>query len=665
MIFILGILFLIICFITFTLPAQRLLKIIKFEVVSPIENFFLSTVIGIVGFTLIAYILAALHLRILMYLIPLVGLWSKAPELRSWSLRFFSLPKLTLVPKSLVLIFIIGIIGQVVINAPSGWMYEDGLYFYSSHGHDGVWHLALMEEMKRPIFPFQNPEYAGHQLQNYHFFVDLLMSEMSRLFYFSNLDVYFRFMPVVFSLLLGLGSYLLVTNWTGDKRAGWWAVFFTYFAGSFGFILTLIRDHKLGGESIFWVSQTQSVLGNPPHAAAFVILIAVLILLLKFFRADFKWPVFVLIAVLGGALIEFKVYAGVLLLGGLLVVGLWELMKRRQPKPLYLFGSTLLVAMAIYLPNSSNSQDFLIWQPWWFIRTMVVAGDRLDWLDLELRRQTYIAEHNWKRVIQLETTALLIFMVGNLGMRFLGFLTFIRKIKSMFSDNFDLCFMAMTTASFLIPVFFLQKGVAWNVIQFEQYFLLLFGFLAAISVNQFLNWIKKVRIRNFITVVIIILALPTQIGLLQQFYGNLPLSKISFGELEGLKYLQDNTSIDDIILTAPFSRYARDSFGLPPVPISSWYETGYVPAFSGRRTLISDHEQLDIMGYQIKSLLTEREQVFKTPDNSLKNDFLKKYQIGYIYLAPKQQFATTSADLQADIVFSNNDVQIYKVRFQP
>ena len=27
----------------------------------------------------------------------------------------------------------------------------------------------------------------------------------------------------------------------------------------------------LGGESIFWVSQTQSVLGNPPHAAAFIV----------------------------------------------------------------------------------------------------------------------------------------------------------------------------------------------------------------------------------------------------------------------------------------------------------------------------------------------------------------------------------------------------------
>src|SRR5437879_9715117 len=36
-------------------------------------------------------------------------------------------------------------------------------------------------------------------------------------------------------------------------------------------IVTFLKDQSLGGESIFWASQIQSSIGNPPQAAAFII----------------------------------------------------------------------------------------------------------------------------------------------------------------------------------------------------------------------------------------------------------------------------------------------------------------------------------------------------------------------------------------------------------
>ena len=517
--FFLGLIFLALAFITLVTPIYAVVK--KYDKnLDDLEKITISAVLGLVIFTLVAYILAFLHLRFLMYLFPFIGVW----YLIKFRKDFLSF-RLKIASKKLFwLVFIIGIIGMVAVNAPSGLPYKDGIYFWSSHGHDGVWHLGLMNEFHKDIFPFQNPELAGSRLQNYHFFSDLLMSEFSRLFYFSNLDIYFRFMPTLFAILLGLTSFIFARLWSKKESGGIWAMFFLYFCGSFGYFLTIPRAHNLVGEAIFWVTQTQSILGNPPHAAAFIVITIFLFALLKYLNHRTLFY-FLVCTILGGAVIEFKVYAGVLIIGGLLVVGIFELIFKRAYQLLLLFFTTLAAALAIYLPNSVNSQDFLIWQPWWFIRTMVVATDRLNWPDLELRRQTYIADHNWKRVIQLEGTAFLIFLFGNLGMRFIGFWIIFKQCKAnIFKNSFNLFFLTITTASFFIPVFFLQKGVAWNAIQFNQYFLLLFGFLTGLSMVDILSKFKNMNLKIMTGLMVFLLAVPTQLGLLWQFCFNHPLS---------------------------------------------------------------------------------------------------------------------------------------------
>ena len=467
-------------------------------------------------------------------------------------------------------------------------------------------------------------------------------------------------MPIVFAALLGLGSFIFVRAWSRSELAGMWAMIFVFFAGSFGYIVTLNNTQTIAGEAAFWVSQTQSVLGNPPHAAAFVITTVFLFCFLKYLSTR-KHIFFFLCAILGGSVIEFKVYAGVLILGGLLIVAILEMLVKKFYGTLLLFLATLVISLVIYLPNSQNSQDFLLWQPWWYIRTMVVAPDRLNWLDLELRRQTYIAEHNLKRVIQLETMAFLIFLFGNLGMRFLGFWTIGAQIKqNIFKNSFNLFFLTITLVSFFIPVFFLQKGVAWNSIQFNQYFLLFFGFLAAVAIPDILKIFHKKYLKIIISLLIILLAVPTQVGLLRQFYLNKPLSKISLQELEALKILENQK--DGIVLVAPFNKYERDKYKDPPIPIYAWYDTGYVSAFSGKKTLISDEEQVTIMGYDANKLLDESKIAFETLDPSLINNFLKLKKIDYVYLAWDQKFATESATINMDLLFQNKDARIFKVK---
>lgn len=648
--------FLIISLITFTLPSYVILRLINYKSRGFLEDFTIASIFGIAFFTISTYILSFLHLRFFIWIIPILGILILVKTISRINFAFIK-EKINS-NKFLLLILFLGIIFQVAVNAPSGMEYKDGIYFYSSHGHDGIWHLSLMERLKKDEFPFKNPEFLSKPLQNYHFFSDLLMSEVSRLYKFSNLDIYFRFMPVVFSLLLGLSSFLLVRKWIGSKVAGFWSIFFVYFAGSFGYFLTIPQNHNLSGETIFWVSQTHSVLGNPPHASAFIIFIAFLISFFNYSKERNK-TYFWLSIFFGAVIIEFKVYAGLLILGGLLLTGIFELIIKRKFEILGLFIYTLIFSLIIYLPNSKNSQEFLVFEPWWFIRTMVVAPDRLNWLDLELRRQTYIYEGNWKRVIQVEATAFLIFLFGNLGMRFIGFFTYFKLLlKGIYKEYFNLFFISVTTASFLIPVLFLQKGVVWNTIQFNQYFLLFFGFLAAITTAELIKFLKFNFLKIIVSAVIIILSVPTQVGLLLQFYTNQPLSKLTFESLDSLSYLRSISLPSDIILTAPFDKFSGSEI-YPPKPIHNWYDTGYVSAFSGRTTLLSDEEQIKIMGYKIDELLKEREEAFSNESGEKLEDFAKKYSARYLYLESDQGLLNVPKSFE--LIYDKGGIKIYKI----
>lgn len=652
--FLLGLLFLLFSVIAFTFPGLFILKVFRINILNLISKYVVSTVLGLTIFTLGGYVFAGFGIRDLMWLFPALGIVLLVKYRNEFFVKLEE-------GKLFGLVLFLGIVFQVAVNAASGFLYSDGIYFWSSHGHDGIWHISLMEEMKKNVFPFQNPELAGFRLQNYHFFVDLLMSEVSRLTRLSSLDLYFRFFPVLFSILLGMSGYVLIKEWANSKTAGIWGMVFIYFAGSFGYLLSL-KKGEISGESTFWVSQTHSVLGNPPHAAAFILVSVFLYCFLKYLK-DRKNGFFWICVLLGGAVIEFKVYAGLIILGGLFVVGIWELLWQRRLGLMLLFLATLFLAFVIYYPNSNNSQEFLIWEPWWYIRTMVVAPDRLNLLDWELRRQTYMAEENYKRVLQLELYAFLIFLFGNLGMRFVGFWAIFKKTRvSIFKNYFDLFFMVIVLGSFTIPHLFLQKGVAWNSIQFNQYFLLFFGFLAALGVDDLLKKVKNKLVVRALAILIVLLAIPTQIGLLKQFYGNEALSKIGNEEIRVLGMLKKVSNPEDIILTYPYGKYEKDRYKDPPIPIYAWYDTGYVSAMSSRKTLLSDEEQVTIMGYGVENLFKERERIFQSKDVMEVNNYLKEKGIDYTYLIYDQKFGVDESKLNLELIARDGHARLFKVK---
>ena len=634
----------------FTIPGIFILQFTN-QKFSKSESIILGTVVSFVGFTLISYLLILIHVDFL--LIPLYILTTL--------FAFKKVRSLIKKPKSqgtktilLSLVFVLGVIGQLAIIAPSGILNHGDILFWSANGHDGMWHIALMDEIKRGGI-LQNPIFAGERLVNYHFFSDIAPAMFSKYLRFNDLDLYFRFFPLLYSLLLGGTAFILLKKVTNSFGASIWAVFFTYFAGSFGFVVTYLKNKSIGGESIFWGTQIQSASGNPPQIISDFLVITYLYLFYLLVKKVNR-RIFLLAVLLLGTLALFKVYAALALLVPTIIVGLWQLIRERKIYFLVLGGLSGMLAAALYLPNVSGT-SFLIFQPWWYIRTMIVEPSRLDWIDHELRRQTYIYESNWKRVIYLESIGFFIFFFGNLGMRVVGLYDFFKYTKTSFKNYFNLLFVLTIIISFVFPLLFLQRGVASNTSQSLQYFILLFGLLAGISVNQLLGKIKLLPIKLVLAAVIIILSVPTQLGLINEFYSRPAYAKISADEITALSFIKESVGSKAVILTPPYNQYLNLPGDTPQ--IWDWFDTSYVAALSNHHTYFDDYEQVDIMGYDFESRRLTKEIIFNSENNLEVESALQSASPDIIYY-PKVLAPKVSPEIFGFIkLYENDSVEIW------
>lgn len=627
----------------------------------------LSFCLGLIIFLIFNSIFNFLHLGsylLSIFLIFDIGMFIK------FRFNLLSPWKVLVKDKLLALLLLLGILVQGIIDFPSGFLYRDGLLFWSSQGFDGLWHVSLMEEIKK-TFPPQNPVFSGESLYNYHFLVDVVMGLFAKLLpFFSSLDLYYRFFPVLFSFLIGISVYSFMQRWQKNSKIAYWSLFFTYFTGSFGYIVTYLKDGNFfAGETVFWAAQLNTIVGNPPHAIAISLLLSSLLSLALFFQEKKRFWLGTSL-LLGSFLVGFKVSSGVVLLLGLGAAALTEVIFKRRFLLLGFVACLGVINFLVIKILTRGVESYLIFEPWWFVRTMVVA--KLGWIDLENQRQHYISVGTWKsslRVVQVELMAFLIFLLGNLGMRMLGFGEIIKKILrerlKIVLNPLDTAVLVAMITSFIIPMLFLQKGIVYNSVQFMQYFLLFFGFYAAITTVKLIDIPKNKSLKIILATVIIFLSVPTVIGNLVEFYGpgQKPLAKISNQELEALDYLRHNTSLNDVILNLPFNKYLKDKYPTQPRPIYAWYSTAYISALTSRTSYLACEDMVDQLSLPLKEKLSKIDSFINSTDLQKNKEFLKKEGINYFYLSKSELDSKFDYQIHSlDQVFENNEVVIYKVR---
>ena len=359
----------------------------------------------------------------------------------------------------LTVLVILGVIFQGVVMFRSGVVYDFGIGYWGPLARDGVWHEALVGQLLKSIPPI-NPGMAGVTLSNYHYFYDILVAKVA---YFAAVPPQFliyRFFPIVFSILLGIGTYKLANILFKDKKTSLLAVFFAYFASSLGWIVNLIRHEQIGGESTFWANQPVSMNINPPYAISLVILLFTIILLDLYL----KKPNFVkglILSVAVGTLVGFKAYAGVIALSALFLLTVKKIVFDKNASLLPVSILAGVIFLTVYLSVSRGAVGLIAFQPLWLIDTMIDAGDRVGIPNFTARRFAYIGGGKWIHYSGVELISLLIFFVGNLGTRIVGI--FGLKKEQLKNDLFVFIF-AIMLISFIPPLIFVQKGNPWNIL---------------------------------------------------------------------------------------------------------------------------------------------------------------------------------------------------------
>ncbi|MDD2482726.1 MAG: hypothetical protein PHE32_02610 [Candidatus Shapirobacteria bacterium] len=533
----------------------------------------------------------------------------------------------------------------------SGLKNQFGLGFWGPNGHDAIWHLSLINQLKQQVPP-QNPIYSGELLSNYHWGFDFFVAFISNLTKIDTVLLYFQILPIVFALLLGFLSFKLAFLITKNNITSILFVILNYFSGSFGWIYTLLKNHQLGGESLFWSMQSVSTLLNPPFALSLILILFGLTLWCKYYSSNsIKFAI--LIGLIFGLLSGIKVYAGILI--GLALSLHW-LFNAIKSKKIFGFNFTVclttgLVSLLIVgLLGVLQGNSLLEFKPLWFTHSMIESIDKLYWPKLASFR---FNQTNIFISIFIEIILVLIFLIGNLGTRFLAFFEIYSKILKKKLNHFDNLIIFVLIFSFLIPLLFVQKGTAWNTIQFFYYFLFFANFYFA----QFLSnhWSKH----KILVILLLFISSITTIGTLKDYFGNPPPSSLPNSEIEALNFLKNQDN--GFVLTFPYDKYKKDKM-ITPIPLYAYETTAYVSAFSHKQTFLEDEMNLDITGFNWQQRRTEEEKFFSTADQFFARGFLNNNNIKYIYLVADQNFTLSTFDLQIDEIFNNGQVRIYQTR---
>lgn len=533
---------------------------------------------------------------------------------------------------AIISLFVFCLVIQVLPVIRSGLHINTGIGFWGPNGHDGVWHLALINQINNP-FVINMPIFSGEILKNYHPFFDIIIAYCSKITNISSSIWLFQIFPIISTMLYLLLSFKIGKLITKSENGGYILMLLNTVNTSFGWIINFIRYRNFEGESLFWSMQSPSNQLNPPFALSLV-LILVLIYILLSNSTKLTKSNQVCISLILIFLPIIKAYSA---LPAYLIFSFYVFKNKQYLKILII---SLFLSIILFLQFNQNSSSLLVWQPFWFIRSLFESTDKFYF-----PRFAQLAHTTGFKLVIFYLIGIPIFIIGNLGFRLLSF----KKIlpKSWFSLSLYFSIILLS----LIPLFFIQSGTSWNTIQFLYYAIFLLNI-------PFAYYLLKTNI--FIPLFIITVQLLPLFASFPQYLGKVPPTFLPNLEIDCLSYLK--TLPKSTILTYPYDAYLKDKLSAP-LPLYTYATTSYVSAYSSQTTYLEDEMNLGNSGYNWQARRLESEKFFKQENEFQDRGFLLNNRIDYVYLTGQQILKTklNIDKLYIKNIYQNDSCQIYKV----
>jgi hypothetical protein len=547
-----------------------------------------------------------------------------------------------------LVILIASFVTQMTTVMPSGSHRclndQCGIFLWGAHEHDSIWHLALINTGASIM-----PVYAGAPLTGYNALLDRVLTAIHSLGIDSTL-LFFRVIPFLWFIFF---VWILRVYAQRTTKNIWYypcLLFFTFFGGSFSYLLTFIHAHTLIGSSSVLSMQSGLMLTNIQFALSLPLLTYLLILFVKEKQTalDRILVPFVVFTLLG-----LKFYAGVIA-GILVLCNLLLTFKKSDWKTFVVDGAMTGLAAFFALVffyaigREKNAGAIFSWTPFATINPIIEEKNLAYLPRLALAR--YARDSNmWNPVVLgIECITLAIFIVLNFGTRLIGLVAWTRALLHRTMSRIQWLLTTGIIASTLLTLLLSQRGEWWNTIQFVYYAFFFASFFAA---ETLATWLERSTLPlSLVALFAIIFTIPNSVDTNRLFAHASPTSYIPDQEMSILSILRAEPP--GVVLALPIAASPLQTKGGIP-PLSQIHDTAYVAAYTGKQTYINDLVQLKLMGIDYQQ---RYEAVLRADCDVLDH-------VQYIYLA-EQTLPTpyTHCSHDLDLIAGNDNATLYQVK---
>jgi len=656
--------FLISVYLTFYLPGNVVISFLKIHSLG--MKILLPTIVGIVLWGMQGYILGYLQLRFLTYVYLFVMIFFAYK--RNLLLPAYFAEGLLWIRRNifLTLLVLLGIIVQLIPVVASGTRYQEGVRFFGVNGVDGIMHLAFIRGIIHRFPPFE-PGAFDHPLTNYHYWSDLIIAELIRIWHLPISHVFFQYMPILLSLLTGIAGYQVMRSLGFFHNAGVWAIFFLFFAGDGAYLLMILIHNKLSFAAPAIDNGATQFLNMPNALARPVFLTSIITLQYYFKEKKVLWGI--LMVLLSASLWGIKVYYGIftaiglsLIVIAMIVITFVSTLKKKpfihagifavkeNMTLLSVLGLFVVVSALIYFPPNKGAGG-LKWYPLEWPKIFLGPGG-LNWVEWWLRRQVYEQARNIRNLIVLDIIAITVAMISIHGTRLIGFLLGKNIYKKLGWRNI-LFFIPGLLIFHLLGLYTLQEAGGFNVFNFFVVGTVILSIFSAIVVE------KLSFTNNFIIAitafVLVFLTIPRVVHETISYLPTLITPKtasstlITNAELEGLNFIRDNTVSSTIIQSHPKNNIDQN--------------TPYVSFFSDRFTYLSGTGLQKTHNQPVAYREKELNKLFDSKSSPEFYGIARNLGISMIYLKknPDQKLLFERDNNLIKKIFENQEVVIYKI----
>ena len=626
-------------FLAFFVPGDVFIKKLRRPL---FQRVIFSIVFGMVLWTIQGYILGYAHVRwaSYIYLMCFFILWV-TKNVRKKKIQFFSFQQYKQIDLFLIPIITIGVIIQFFSVGFNGIFYNNTLHFCCNIP-DSIYHIALVHALIQNVPP-QEPGAYDVVVRNYHYFSNLCTAELIRVFRLPFLYTQDQYMTVFLSFLIGFSAIVFAQVVKLGKAYIRWLVFFLYFYGDFIFLLSFLLGN--GINFTYTMQENAATLWTSPPRVFGLVVFFIGLAFLKLWIEKKSVYLGILMAIMLGSLIGFKVYIGIFAISGLVVLGLYYLIKRdvKMLLPLCIAG---IMSLCFYVPTNSGSGG-ISFSGFWRLEDFVV-NPAYNLSHLELARRVYLDHKNWLRVAQYESIYILLYIPSLFGIYLLGFFQ-TKKSLSAFSIPFHIYLLCSTTVTLCLGVFFLQDIGGANTSQFLFPLYIVGAIYTALTCSFFLPYISK-PFKGFFIVTIILLTIPRVFYTTYKnflYITQIPSVHLDEKDMEAFSYLQQ-TPTSSIVL-----------IGDKNLTISN--ESYYFSFLTNRKIFLAGSGILTDHGVHTKKKLQTIETILYSKNASKVASELLKNNITYLYM-PSTSLVSTNSAYFLKPVFNSDTIRILKVQ---